>query len=495
MTRLVSISTTSTTLYDAIAIITNGPIPQRLSLPREAHAPIELGDFRGRLEEVRMAYMPGKPPRVIYAGVDAEWPPELIERLRMAVASAVSYARGYRGISRLAVAVADGLVERATSGDRGVEWVYEQLVVAADMANYVYTQKSRGIAPHVIEEVGFVDAPERSLETGRIIAEAVRVARDFANAPSSEMNPEGVERLAAKLASEYGLRLRVLRARELEEHGMNGILAVGRGSSVEPRLVILEYNGGPRSIAIVGKTVTFDSGGLFLKSSDSMLDMKYDKSGGGIALGAILAAARLQLPVTVYALLPAVENMPGGSAYKPRDVLKMYGGYSVEVLSTDAEGRLTLADALSYAARELKADILVDVATLTGAAVVALGNHAAALFSNNDRLAEVFERLARFTGEYVWRMPLWPVYERQLESTVADMANTGGRPGAAIVAAKFLEKFVDDKPWLHLDIAGVAWVQDRGPKKPYYESGATAWGLRAIIELLRDVARGATVID
>ncbi len=456
---------------------------------RAARLVVELGDFRGEAEETALVYREEVPHRVILAGAGGdEWYGDA-ERLRVGVAAAVRAARRIKNVKTLGVAVDPRLVEAAAGAGGGEPWAWEQALVAADMANYVYSLRSKTEKPHVLDEI-VVEAPgEEPLRTARAIAEAVRIARDIANAPPERMNPERLEEKAREIARSYGLDITVLHRGELESLGMGGILGVGKGSDVEPRLIILRYSGGPRRVAVVGKAVTFDSGGLDLKPPQYMLEMKFDKSGGAAAIGAVVAAAALRLPFEVVALVPAVENLPSGRSYKPLDVLDMYNGLTVEVGNTDAEGRLILADALAYAAEKYKPELMIDMATLTGAAVVALGNHAAALMGNNEDLLKAVEDAAWRAGEPAWRLPMWPVYAKQLESKTADTSNVGGRWAGAITAAKFLEKFVGDTPWAHLDIAGVAWVQENGPKKPYYEHGATGWGVRTFVELLRARAR------
>jgi leucyl aminopeptidase len=451
---------------------------------------IDLGDFSAKAEEARLVYRRGEwPARLILAGAGRdEWYGDA-ERLRVGVAAAVKAAKGIRGVKKLGVVIEPGLIRAAASADGGEDWAWEQALLAADMANYVYSLKRRSEAPHSLDEIVF-EAPEAAEKTAKAIAEGVRTARDIANAPANMMNPERLEEHAKRVAKQHGLEVEVLHRGELEDLGMGGILAVGQGSAVEPRLIILRYNGGGRKVALVGKAVTFDSGGLDLKPPQYMLEMKYDKSGGAAAIGSIVAAAGLGLPYDIVALVPAVENMPSGSSYKPLDVIEMYNGLTVEIGNTDAEGRLILADALAYAAEKIKPDYMIDYATLTGAAVVALGNHAAALMGNNDDLLRAVEEAAWAAGEPAWRLPMWPVYEKQLESKTADTNNIGGRWAGAITAAKFLEKFVGDTRWAHLDIAGVAWVQDKGPWKPYYsQGGATGWGVRTTVELLRRLAR------
>jgi leucyl aminopeptidase len=474
---------------DAVAYVVGKDVIEKAkTLGKAAAEAIGLGDFGAGLEETIMLYEPGaKPSRVILSGVGgaSDWP-DLVERLRVGVGAAVREARKRKGIKKLGVIVLEELVEKAAAETgKSTDWVIEQLMVAADMANYAYALKGKGDAPHVLAEIGVEPGTEAALQNALGIAEGVRVARDIGNAPPAMMNPERLEAYAREIAEKLGLGITVLHRGELESLGMGGILAVGQGSEVEPRLIILEYNGGGDTIAVVGKAVTFDAGGLDLKPPQAMLEMKYDKCGGAAAIGTVVAAARLKLPYRVVALVPAVENLPSGKSYKPLDVIKMYNGLTVEVGNTDAEGRLILADALAYAAEKYKPKFMVDFATLTGAAVVALGNHAAALFSNNEELLRSVEKASRLAGEPAWPMPLWPVYEKQLESKVADTNNVGGRPAGAITAAKFLEKFVGDTPWAHLDIAGTAWVQEKGPWKPYYPGGATGWGVRTVIELLR----------
>ncbi len=453
---------------------------------------IELGDFSANTEETKLIYRQETwPPRLILAGGgDREWYGDA-ERLRVAVAAAVKAARELRKVHRLGIEVEPGLLQDAAGEGGSEEWAWEQALVAADMANYVYSLKKKSRAPHTLEEI-VLDAPEASEKTARAIAVAVRVARDVANAPANKMNPEKLEEYVKSLAREVPVEVEVLHRPELEELGMGGILAVGAGSVVEPRLIIVRYRGGGGlRIALIGKAVTFDAGGLDLKPPQYMLEMKYDKAGGAAALGSVVAAALLGLPVEVTALIPAVENLPDGRSYKPLDVLEMYNGLTVEVGNTDAEGRLIMADALAYAAEKIKPDYMLDYATLTGAAVIALGSHAAALLGNDEELLKMVEEAAWRAGEPAWRLPMWPVYEKQLESKTADTSNVGGRPAGTITAAKFLEKFVGDTRWAHLDIAGVAWVQEKGPWRPYYsQGGATGWGVRTTIELIRSLTRG-----
>jgi len=338
---------------------------------------------------------------------------------------------------------------------------------------------------HTLREVRIlVDADVRdAVDRAVKICEGVKLARDLANMPSNDCTPERFTEIATSAIRDLGVRVRVYGMRELEEMGMNGIISVGRGSAHEPRLIELEYDGGGDLYIVVGKAVTFDSGGISLKPSERLEEMKYDKSGGASVVGIVAAAALLKLPIRLIGLIPVVENMPGGNALKPGDVIRFRNGKTAEIISTDAEGRLILADALAYAS-EKRPKIIIDLATLTSACVIALGNHASGLFSNDDELAEKLIESGERTGERLWRLPLWKPYYDQLKSDVADMRNVGGRAAGAITAAAFLSNFVKDTRWAHIDIAGTAWIQEQSERKSYASKGATGVGVRLIIDLL-----------
>jgi leucyl aminopeptidase len=321
----------------------------------------------------------------------------------------------------------------------------------------------------------------KGLEEGKVLAECQCYARDIANEPGNVVNPETFEELARELSGEKGLDMSVLDADELKKRGMNALLSVGSGSMTKPRLIHLTYSPNVQSaptLAIVGKGLTFDSGGLSLKPSDSMLTMKGDKTGGCVALGVIKAASELKLPVKLHAIVGAAENMPSGSAYRPDDVVRAYNGKTIEVNNTDAEGRLTLADALAYAC-ELEPDAIIDIATLTGACAVALGETTAGLFANDDKFAGEFLAASEMSGEPFWKLPMSDEnLRKKLKSPIADLVNTAGRYGGAITAAMFLENFVEKGiPWIHLDIASADYAKEA---YSYYIKGATAFGLRTI---------------
>jgi leucyl aminopeptidase len=328
------------------------------------------------------------------------------------------------------------------------------------------------------------------LEEGRIVADGQCYARDLANEPGNVINPKTLEDFARTLAEEKGFGVSVLQADELEKRGMNALLAVGSGSATPPRLIHLAYDpkGAAKSIAIVGKGLTFDSGGLSLKPSDSMVSMKGDKTGACVALGAIKAAAELRLPIKLHVIIGAAENMPGGKAYRPDDVIRAYNGKTIEVNNTDAEGRLTLADALAYAC-EQKPDAIIDIATLTGACAVALGETTGGLFSNDDSLAREMLDASEASGEPFWRLPMNDQnLRKKLKSPIADLINSAGRYGGAITAAMFLENFVEKGlPWCHLDVAATDFAKE---PYSYYIKGATAFGIRSILYCVIEKAGG-----
>jgi leucyl aminopeptidase len=330
---------------------------------------------------------------------------------------------------------------------------------------------------------------QQGARQGQIIGEATVFVRDLCNHPANVVTPTYIATEARKAAKERNVSCTVLDRPQMQRLGMGALLGVAQGSHEPPKFIVLEYRGGPRSerpVALVGKTVTFDSGGISLKPADNMEQMKADMTGGAAVLAAVRAAARLRLPLNILAVIPATENMPGGRAIKPGDILKSLSGKTIEVINTDAEGRLILADGLAYATR-YKPSVLVDIATLTGACVVALGNHAIGVLGNNERLIGELKTAGEQCGERAWQLPLWEEYYDQIKSDVADMKNTGGRPGGTITAAAFLSKFVGDAVWAHLDIASTDW-SDR--ERAYIPKGATGVGTRLLIQFLCNRADG-----
>ena len=329
---------------------------------------------------------------------------------------------------------------------------------------------------------------ESAIKKAQIIAQAVYFARDLISAPSNEMTPTIMAQKAQEIVHKKNVSCRVLNKAKMKEMGMNALLAVAAGSNEEPKFIILEYTGGKKNaapIVLVGKGLTFDSGGISIKPAEKMDEMKTDMSGGAAVMGVIMAVADLQLPLNIVALVPATENMPGGSACKPGDIVKSYSGKTIEVLNTDAEGRLILADALAYAS-EFKPAVVVDVATLTGACVIALGDDVIGMLGTDDKLKNEINGAAKTTGELVWELPLWESYHELIKSDIADYKNSSGRAAGTITAAAFLSKFAGDSPWVHLDIAGPAWTTK---DKTYIPKGASGVTVRLLVEFLRNRAQ------
>lgn len=310
-------------------------------------------------------------------------------------------------------------------------------------------------------------------------------ARDMANEPGNGWTPSQFGSYAKSLAKRYGLKCTILEKNQMKKLGMGGILAVNQGSDEPPKCVILDHNP-PKAkdtILIVGKGLTFDSGGISLKPAAGMMDMKYDMCGGAAAISAMKVVAEEKPKVRVVCIVPSTDNMSGGSALKPGDIITHYSGITSEIENTDAEGRLILADAIAYGVEKYNPTCVVDLATLTGAVVIALGHHTSGLMSNNNTLAKKLLEAGQSCGEPLWRLPLGKEYAKQIKSKVADIKNTGGRPGGSITAAEYLHKFVGKTPWAHLDIAGTAWDFT---KKTYIPAGPSGIGVRTLTEFIRN---------
>jgi leucyl aminopeptidase len=341
---------------------------------------------------------------------------------------------------------------------------------------------------------GEAEALKKGIEKGKLLAEATVLARDLTNEPGGVMTPVYFVERAKEVAAQYNLEIEVLEADKMLEMGMGALMAVAQGSNEPAKMVYMKYNGKPGApvLGIVGKGITFDSGGLDLKPGDSMIRMYSDCAGACSTLGAIKAIASLKLPVNVAAIMPLTENMPSGTAFRPGDILKSYSGKTIEVLSTDAEGRLILADAMTYI-QEKGVDYMIDIATLTGGCVVALGYLASGIMGNSDKLIEMVKKGGETAGENMWQLPLFDDYFAQIHSDVADMENSGGRHASASTAGKFLEQYVEnDTPWVHIDIAGTAMIErERTPylKKPYLpKEGATGVGVRTLYYVAEIIA-------
>ena len=376
----------------------------------------------------------------------------------------------------------EGLVEAMTEGIALALYSFDKYKEAKEPASK-------------IEEVTILinsDSPrfQSVVEKANIIVDAVNFARDIGNLPPNDCPPAHLASIAVSLAQDYGIKARIMDRYELENMGMGGIVAVGKGSNNPPKLIVLEYTGAndpqQKPYLFVGKAVTFDTGGISIKPSEKMDEMKFDKCGGCTVLAIVRAIASMKLAVNVVGIVPSVENMPSATSYRPGDIIRMYNGKSVEVLNTDAEGRMILADAIAYGIVTYGPKAVIDLATLTGAAIIALGANVAPLIGNNKQLTDRLRKLSDKTREKMWELPLYDEYYEQIRSTYADIKNIGGRAGGAITAAAFLSNFVNDVPWVHIDIAGTAWMQEGTHEKSYNHKGASGFGVRTLVKLLME---------
>jgi leucyl aminopeptidase len=328
-----------------------------------------------------------------------------------------------------------------------------------------------------------------------LIVQAVFFARDLGNLPPNDCSPTYLANVATSLGNEYQMKTRIIERYEMESIKLAGVVAVGKGSNNPPKMIIVEYKGGhdEKPYLLVGKAVTFDTGGISLKPGEKMDEMKFDKCGGCTVLGILKAASSLKLPLNIVGIIPCVENMPSATSYRPGDIIQMYNGKTVEVLNTDAEGRIILADAISYGINSYNPKAIIDLATLTGACIIALGANVAAAIGTSKELVCKLIQASQETGEKIWELPLYDEFQDQLRSNVADIKNIGGRPGGAITAAAFLSNFTDNTPWVHLDIAGTAWTQEGTYERSYNPKGATGFGLRTIVKLLADESHSAKI--
>ena len=358
-----------------------------------------------------------------------------------------------------------------------------------------YRTKEKAEDKPIIAKVTFltsgVDKARAAWEPLAAIANGVFLTRDLVSEPPNILNPAEMADRCKKL-TDLGVKVEILGPKEMAKLGFGALLGVSQGSVNEPRMVVMHWKGAGRGskekpVVFVGKGVTFDTGGISIKPAGGMEDMKWDMAGAGTVIGLMAALAGRKAKADVIGLVGLVENMPSGTAQRPGDVVTSYSGQTIEVINTDAEGRLVLADVLWYAQQKFDPKFMVDLATLTGAMIIALGHEYGGVFSNNDELAERLVAAGTATGEKLWRLPMHDDYDKQIKSEIADMKNVGGRPGGSITAAHFIKRFVNDKPWAHLDIAGVAWSGKDAPTTP---KGATAYGVRMLDRLVADHYEG-----
>lgn len=441
--------------------------------------------FRGLPNEI--ALLPWQNRWVLVVGLGKEKKLSL-ETVREFAGTASSMAKG-RGFKHVLVPV---LKHKALGT---VEQVAQAVVEGALLALYRYDRlratpkqeraKKLETLTLVLERAHELREAKEGVEKGAVLAEAVSLARDLINGPSNIVTPTYLANQARLLAREHHFKCQVIPFPRLKRLGFGGIVGVAQGSAHPAQFIVLDYKPAraKTTFALCGKGITFDSGGISLKPSAKMEQMKYDMSGAAAVLGILKAAATLKLPIRVVGIIAATENLPSGTAQKPGDVLKTLSGKTVEVLNTDAEGRLVLADCLHYAKR-YKPDCVVDLATLTGACVVALGSEAIGLMSNNDKLAQRIAQAGKVTYERVWRLPLWEEYAPAMKSDIADLRNvTNTGEAGTITAAKFLEEFIDGFAWAHLDIAGTAWTEK---DKSYVPKGAVGIGVRLLVNLIEN---------
>ncbi len=443
---------------------------------------LALGDFKPSLNETFTLYKAGKAKRLILVGLGKQ--SELtLDKLRQASATGLKAARELKA-KRVVLAGFPHASDRE---------LVQALVEGAELGLYTYDEMRGKLtqddvaAP--VEHLTLVlpkvskDA-EAGLDAGVAVSEAVNWVRDLVNRPANYLLTRDLVRETKEMAGPRDLIVKVLGKKELEAQGFGCLLAVNAGSIEPPAFLIIEYWGGKkkdRPYALVGKGITFDTGGVCIKPADGLEEMKSDMAGAATVLGVMRALSDLQAPVNVVGFLAVTDNMPSGSSYKPGDVFTAYNGLTVEVLDTDAEGRVVLSDALAYADKNYDPVATIDLATLTGSIIVALGGLVTGLFSNDQGLSDRLMGASERTGEKLWPMPTWDVYGEQIESDIADLRNIGRGRGDAIHAAKFLEKFAGKRPWAHLDIAGPSWLDH---DRAYEAKGGTGHGVRLLVDLL-----------
>jgi leucyl aminopeptidase len=466
--------------FAAVAVV------EEAALPPELQELLEPGDFRGRSGQTLLLYPRGAaaPRRVLLVGLGKAEKLNA-EAVRRAAALALQKARELQ-VAHMTVGAAGSM-----SGDdtEMAQAIAEGLVLGA----YRFWQYRTGLTDEqtfaVQSATIIVRANEEQVRSGvavgQAIGSAVAFARDLVNSPGGVLTPPAMAQQAVELGQRAGLKVRIWDKPQLIEEGFGGILAVGGGSAADPRFIVMEYGEaaeGTPTICLVGKGLTFDSGGLSLKPADAMETMKCDMGGAAAVFGAMQAVAELKLPLHVVGLVSSAENMPSATAYRPGDVIKTLSGKTVEVLNTDAEGRIILADALFYAQR-LNPAAIIELSTLTGAVIIALGTHAIGMMGTDQALMDKLTAAGEASNERVWPLPLWQEYHDMIKSEIADIKNIGGRAAGSITAGAFLATFVGDYPFVHFDIAGTAWV-DR-PAKPYETPGGTGVGVRLLTEYLR----------
>jgi leucyl aminopeptidase len=451
---------------------------------------LDSGDFSGALNSTALVRTGGaiQAPRVLLVGLGK---PEAftIDALRQASATAAMAARRL-GVSSVALVPPACDVEPGEAAQALTEGAFLGLYTLKKYKTASENEDKDNLRELSILASGSTTqrALESGVQRGQILAEAVNMARDLSNSPGNEVNPSYLAKQAQEIAAKTTLRCHVLDVDGIREHQMGCLLGVAQGSEQPPAFIILEHapkGAREKPIVLVGKGITFDSGGISIKPAANMEDMKMDMSGGAAVLGTMQALAQLGYPRRVVGLVPASENLPNGNAVKPGDILRAMSGKTVEVINTDAEGRLILADALAYAVQEFKPMCMIDLATLTGAVVVALGSQATGMMGTDKAMMDRLRAAGEYSAERVWELPLYEEYSKQIKSDFADIKNvSNNREAGSIIGGAFLKEFVGDTPWVHLDIAGTAWTREN---KPYIPKGATGVGIRLLVKTLEDM--------
>ena len=459
--------------------------PTLTSLDKATEGSLDAGlvGFDAELNAVRVVAGSGVSPVLVIVGLGKREGYKA-ERLRQAIATATKAARDHKA-RRVAIAGVTLETDRT---------LVATVVEGATLGLYTFDE-FRGKASQEEPTPKFdtltlflpkvsAEAKE-ALQEAQILVSAITWARDLVNRPGGDLTATAFGAAVREMAAPRGIKVKVLGKKDLQAQGFGALLGVNAGSTEPPAFIVAEYMGGKkgdRPYALVGKGVTFDTGGLCLKPAAGMEEMKTDMAGGATVFGAIQALADLKVPINVVGLVSSTDNMPGPGAYRPGDVLKSYSGLTIEVIDTDAEGRIVLADGLAYADRNYDPKATIDLATLTGSIIVTLGHLATGLFSNDEELSQKLVEASQRTDERIWPMPIWDDYADLVKSEIADVKNSDKRRGDAIAAAKFLEKFVGKRPWAHLDIAGPAWAEEEGPYTP---KGGTGHGVKLLVDFLR----------
>ncbi len=452
---------------------------------------LSSGEIKGKLAECALIHAKDQPFRrvlVVGLGDAAKFEPSHLARY---AGAAVRYL-GRRNVSEIAIA----LPEQAAGNETACVSFAAEGAIAGSFDTTIYQEKpDKRVATESVTIVANgldAAASNAGLARGIAVGEAVNFARRLAVTPANDMTPTILADEAARAAKDASIDIEVWDEARIAKEQMGSFLSVAHGSAQPPKFIIMKYTGDPGSkelLALVGKGITFDTGGISLKPPERMEEMKYDMSGGAAVIAAMCAIGKLKPKINVVGLVPATENMPGGKATKPGDIVKAMNGRTIEVINTDAEGRLVLADALCYA-NKLGATKIVDAATLTGACVIALGHAASAAIGNDETFTNAFLAAAKSTGERYWQMPLYDDYASAMKSDIADLKNTGGRPAGTLTAAAFLKSFVDKTPWVHLDVAGTAYLDN---ESAWQAKGPTGTPVRAFVSLVETLA-GTPVI-